>query len=79
MSAQRDLAAALAMRPAPAAQLLRAYVVAWDATNGHVVRVAGADLTGLPVLASAGTPTVGDVVAVLRAGQSYLILGTITT
>ena len=82
MAAQHDLAAVLAAaapgRRAPLA-LLRGTVQAWDGTSGHRVRVAGADLTGLPILASAGTPTAGDVVAVLQAGHSFLILGKITT
>ena len=82
MSAQRDMAqllATVARAPAPSVRLLRGTVQAWDGTSGHRVRVAGADLTGLPILASAGTPTAGDVVAVLQAGHSFLILGKITT
>jgi hypothetical protein len=78
MAAPQQLAAMLATRPAAGVRLVRAAVVNWDG-SGHVVRLAGADMTGLPILASAGTPSVGDVVAVLQAGQSYLILGKITT
>lgn len=69
----------LSRPPSRAARLLRGQVVFWDGTNGHVVQVAGAALKGLPILVSAGTPAVGDVVAILRDGGSYLILGKITT
>jgi hypothetical protein len=64
-------------QPLPGLSLQRAQVVTWDATNGHVIMLAGANVAEPFVLASVGTLTPGDVVAVLRQKTSVLILGVI--
>jgi len=58
-------------------KLRRATVVTWDSTNGHVIWLDGANLSGVPVLVSAGTLSPGDTVAVLRQDANALILGKI--
>ena len=74
----KEVAKILAEGRGGGARLLRATVATWG-TGGHVIWCQGAALSGLPVLSSAGTLAKGDVVAVLRAGKSYLILGKMTT
>jgi hypothetical protein len=61
-------------------KLRRATVVNWDATNGYIILLDGANITNPPVLAAAGAiPALagGDTVSVLRQGANVLILGKI--
>jgi hypothetical protein len=76
-SLRRDRLAAA--QPQPGAQLTRATVKDWDAGNGYVISLHGADVTAFTVLASAGSPSPGDVVAVLRQQTSILVLGKIVS
>lgn len=66
-----------AARPPAGAHLTRATVKQWDTTNGYVITLNGGDVTAFTILASAGSPSPGDVVAVLRQQSSILVLGKI--
>jgi hypothetical protein len=66
-----------AQKPRAGATLGRATVKTWDAINGYVITLNGGDVTAFTILASAGSPSPGDVVAVLRQQTSILVLGKI--
>lgn len=66
-----------AAQPGTGAILTRATVKQWDITNGFVISLNGGDVTAFTILASAGSPSPGDVVAVLRQQTSILVLGKI--
>jgi hypothetical protein len=66
-----------AAQPPAGAHMTRATVKTWDATNGYVISLNGGDVTAFTILASAGSPSPGDVVAVLRQQTSILVLGAI--
>ncbi len=57
--------------------LERAQVVSWDAASGHVIKLAGTQLSEVLALASVGTPVPGQIVAVLRQRSNVLIIGVI--
>lgn len=81
-TADRQIGRLLARPNVPAQaglSLQRATVVTWDATNGYVITYAGSTLADVLVLASAGTISPGDQVAVLVQKTSALIIGVITT
>lgn len=56
--------------------LLTGTITTWG-SGTYLVHVLGTDIADVPVLAQAGIPSPGDVVAVLRQKSSYLILGKI--
>lgn len=60
------------------ARLFTGTVASWDAEDGYVITMSGANLTGLPVL---GTQIIspGDVVVLLQYKSSYLVLGSAVT
>lgn len=78
-----DISTLLASTPAadtslPDVGLHQGVVVAWNSSNGtNKIRVAGSDLTNLPVLTSAGSVSLepDTVVAILRFHSVYFVLG----
>lgn len=75
-----DLAPLLVPPPGPALGFRTGTVVAWNVTTGaNTINVAGTELADLPILNNTDVVDIepGDVVAVMRAGASYFILGRI--